>query len=168
MPGRYLRSCASGLQSQALGERLDEELARRVDRETGKDLPSSVRRARDDMTPPSLQHPRQHRAYAVERALAVDLEGTLPLLRTSVPMTSSGPSSSSMRATSERTCSQSVTSVQRPDHGDADATRGPGHHSNPVLEKSHLHAETTLSQRYSRESSLHSQRPEMLTSEGEA
>src|SRR5215217_4297474 len=36
------------------------------------------------MPPPSLQHPRQHRVYAVERSFAVDLDSTLPLLRAPV------------------------------------------------------------------------------------
>src|SRR5829696_6700421 len=80
------------------------------------------------MPPPSLQHSGQHRAYAVERPFAVDLHGTLPLLcalvlhqrvvQTPAQLTriSTGPSSSSARATSERTSSRSVTSVGKTMH----------------------------------------------------
>src|SRR5215203_2223747 len=51
-----------------------------VDGEAGKDFPPGVRRNCDDVTPPSLEHPWQHGAHAVERTLAVDFDGTLPLL----------------------------------------------------------------------------------------
>src|SRR5918995_5013216 len=199
---RNLQSRAGGLQSQALGQRLHEELARRVDRKTGKDFPSSVRRDHDDVSPPSLQHPRQHRAYAVERALAVDLDGKLPLLLAPVLHQGVVHDSSAVDEdlhgtklllgtrherphlpTFRNICRHyhallAVTAfepsldllkrlfpagrqrharpfrVQRLRYSGADTARRSGHHSNPVLKRSHLHAETTLSQRYSQESFL--------------
>src|SRR5215212_1980676 len=80
LDGRYFQPRARRLEPESLRECLHEELARRVDGKSGEDFPSGVRRNRDDVPPPSLHHPWQHRADAVERALAVDLDGTLPLL----------------------------------------------------------------------------------------
>src|SRR5215207_1554130 len=80
LDGRYLQTRARCLEPESLRERLHEELARRVDGEAGKDFPPGVRRNCDDVTPPSLEHPWQHGAHAVERTLAVDFDGTLPLL----------------------------------------------------------------------------------------
>src|SRR5215207_8907954 len=76
----YLQPRASRLQPQALRERLHKELARRVDGEAGKDFASRVRGDGDDVPPSSLEHPGLHSTHAVERALAVYLDGPLPLL----------------------------------------------------------------------------------------
>src|SRR5918997_4857787 len=80
LDGRHLEAGARGLQAQALREGLDKELARGVHGEAGESPASRVGGDRDDVPPAPFEHSGEHRADAVERALAVDLDGPLPLL----------------------------------------------------------------------------------------
>ncbi|KND86976.1 hypothetical protein TOPH_08385 [Tolypocladium ophioglossoides CBS 100239] len=72
------------LQPQRLQRRLDEELASRVDAQPGKHLAAGVRRYGHDVPAAALQEARHRRRQAVQQALAVDVDGALPLIRLGV------------------------------------------------------------------------------------
>src|ERR671917_1275881 len=80
LDGRHLEAGARGLQAQALREGLDKELARGVHGEAGEGHAPRVGGDGDDVPSAPIEHAGEHRADAVQRALAVDLDGPLPLL----------------------------------------------------------------------------------------
>src|SRR5829696_5075325 len=77
---RHLQPGARRLQPEPLRERLDEELARRVDRESWEHLPAGIRRDGNDVSLAPFEHPSKHRADAVEHPLAQHVDGPLPIV----------------------------------------------------------------------------------------